>query len=226
MELWALRHPVSLWNELNIHQGQDRREPGLSTKGVKQAERIGEYLRNFDLISIWSSPLPRTIQLAEIINKYQNPKIPLFLEPALMEVTHGEADGLHISEVQKRFPDGISRWKNRNLDDPCFPGGEPLRNVAKRGSKAFSKIARTAAQSTIYALDDRIVIVISHGAILKLSLAQLSGLNLDAKDWWHKFPQDNGCINILQWTGKTLLVKTVNSTDHLGDTRYTPKITI
>lgn len=223
MEIWAIRHPISIDNELEIHQGQDPNAPGLSEKGFEQAFRIARFLRNFRVLKIWSSPLLRTMQLARMIKNSCDPLLSVIEEPGLMEMTNGVVDGLLLSEMKERFPEGWRAWKQNVIDRPCYLGGESKKETAKRGVATLRKIARLSfpLPENYYELDN-IVVAVSHGTLLHLTLASLNRVNL--RNHQKFIAQNNGCINFLRWSWMGLEATYINFTGHLGDTDFSPKI--
>lgn len=221
-EIWAIRHTVSIGNELDIHQGQNPNAPGLSRRGFAQAFRIARFLRNFRVLKIWSSPLLRTMQLARVLKNSCNPLLSIIEEPGLMEITNGVIDGISLAEVKKRFPEGWKNWEQNILDRPCFPGGESIQKATERGVRTLNKIARLSFPlPENHYTPDEIAVVVSHGTLLELASTDLAGNSLEDRK---KFFQKNGCINFLRWTWMGLEIRSVNFTEHLGDTDFSPKI--
>jgi len=224
-ELWLLRHTVSIWNKEGIHQGQCPNEPGLSPEGIEQAKKIGEFLRWIKICGIWTSPLPRAMQLAKIISSYQFALPIIYPEMDLMEWTNGEADGMSFEEIKKKFPAGWWRWEKRITHIPIFPGGESIENLAARGRKVIYKIMKTASKSKLCPNYDGIAIAISHGALNGFTLASWLGIPL--KNGVELVPQENGCINKLRLSGKRIkVIQPINITTHLGDLRNSPDIAV
>lgn len=62
----------------------DPNEP-LSDEGLKQAEKLSEYLKSLDISDIWCSPLPRAIQTIKPFLEYSSRKVTL-----LPELTEGQ----------------------------------------------------------------------------------------------------------------------------------------
>ncbi len=222
-----LRHGASVWNEMQIHQGQCFRELGLSEKGYRQAEITGRFFKDSPVICIWSSPLPRAMQTASIIRTCLPHKTPVFLNDDLMEISNGVVDGMPFSEIKKLFPDGWSRWEKKIFDKPLFPRGEIVENVLKRIVRAHEGIVNEAYEYANYNfLDEATIIVVSHGAVNSLFLAHIDQSPLEKA--FEKFPQDNACINVLVWDSetKTFSIEKTNNTTHLGQFFFSPKIKI
>lgn len=228
VEVWLLRHGVSIWNKMGIYQGQSWIEPGIAPEGVMQAKCIGELLHEKTILSIWSSPLIRACQTAIIIAGYQKNLLPLIIHQyGLMEITNGKIDGLPFRDIKEQFPERWKLWEEKIIDinTPIFPEGESLMQVANRGERNLLKIARRAATiQRNMSSGNGIVIIVSHGAINSLTLAKISGVPLTrALD---EFPQWNGCINVLHWNGSQFSIKSINNTQHLNGCQLNSPIAI
>ena len=73
MNIYIVRHGTTVWNEKKITQGYFKNR--LSERGKKEINRVSEKLRDVKIDIIYSSPLVRAIQSANIINKYHNVKV-------------------------------------------------------------------------------------------------------------------------------------------------------
>lgn len=225
VELWLLRHTVSIWNKEGIYQGQCFDEPGLAPEGIAQAREIGEFLRGVKICGIWTSPLPRAMQLAKIISDYQHRLPVIHPERDLMEWTNGEADGMSFEEIKKKFPAEWKLWEKRITHIPIFPGGESLENLAERGRNVIYKIMKTYSRSRLYPNFNGVCIGIGHGAINGFTLASL--LRIPLKQGVELVPQENGCINKLRLNGNHIkVIQPINITSHLNNLRYSPDIAV
>ena len=73
MIIYVLRHGTTVWNEEGRTQG--RRQNKLSFAGKELAQKTAEKLKDKKIDIIYSSPLMRTMQTANIVNKYHDAKI-------------------------------------------------------------------------------------------------------------------------------------------------------
>lgn len=232
-EVWLIRHGVSIWNIEQIHQGQSFREPGLSPIGRNQALNIGLKLREEKLAAIHTSPLPRAEQTARLINWSNAYPANIFGEAGLKEISHGIADGMRYQDIFNKYSSYWLKWLDREMETPCFPGGESQLAVQARMFKTMLNLAQASENRKAhwkFEKQECKIIVVAHGGVNKLFLAHVLGL--PAKDNFD-IPQENACINILLWDGNNFLVKTdeagklmINLTDHLGEHRMSPNIKI
>ena len=64
-KLILVRHGETVWNVEKIYRG--RTDVNLDEVGIKQAKLLGKYLSNWELEAIYSSPLKRALDTANII---------------------------------------------------------------------------------------------------------------------------------------------------------------
>lgn len=121
-------------------QGAGFDEP-LDRLGIEQAKELLEKLKDVHLDVIYTSPLVRAVQTAEIV---ANNEIPVFKDSDLKEASFGEAEGLTLSEVYKKFPDIADLWQDlseKGMDVSFPPNGETKRQIQSRIVNCLEKIA-------------------------------------------------------------------------------------
>ncbi|MDQ2909431.1 MAG: histidine phosphatase family protein [Actinomycetota bacterium] len=100
------RHGETDWNRDNRFQGHA--DPPLNETGRAQAAELSAALADEPLVAVYSSPLRRALETAEIV------ATPHGLEPvqvtALREVDVGSWQGLTRAEIEERFPEQFARW--------------------------------------------------------------------------------------------------------------------
>ena len=153
--LW--RHGQTAWNLESRFQG--RIDIPLDAKGVAQSEETATRLAALRPAAILSSPLQRAARTAAALADVTG--LTIAMDPDLIERGGGVWEGLTNSEIKARYPDEYSRWE--------APDGETSAEVAKRVGTALERaIGRMP--------DDGPLVVVSHGAALRLGLANLLGL--------------------------------------------------
>jgi broad specificity phosphatase PhoE len=100
------RHGETDWNRENRFQGHA--DPPLNDTGRAQAAALAKALADESLDAVYSSPLRRAFETAEIA------AAPHGLEPvpvdALREVDVGSWEGLTRAEIEQRYPEQFARW--------------------------------------------------------------------------------------------------------------------
>ena len=85
MNLYIMRHGTTIWNEKKIIQGRSNNR--LSKNGIIATEEVSKEKINTKFDVIYVSPLMRTMQTANIMNKYHNVKI--IKDERLIEIEQG-----------------------------------------------------------------------------------------------------------------------------------------
>lgn len=140
--IYIFRHGQTELNAKGIFQGQ-KNNPELNEQGIKQAQGLADRLIEKKLDIIYTSPLQRAIQTAEIANfKLQ---VPIIIENELIEGNFGIAEGQSKEHIKNNMPVEYTNW--RNLDDDfldCrFDGGESKREIQTRFFNCLDKIVST-----------------------------------------------------------------------------------
>jgi probable phosphoglycerate mutase len=95
MNVYVMRHGHTSYNALGLCNDDPNTDVHLSETGIQQAQAAAEQLRDVSLDRIIVSPLPRTRQTAEIINRYHH--APIEVHPALADIRSG-FDGRAVGE--------------------------------------------------------------------------------------------------------------------------------
>ena len=85
MEILVMRHGTTVWNEKKITQGRTNNR--LSKAGKEVAGFRAEEFKNEKIDLIFASPLMRTMQTANIMNKFHNVKI--IKDERIVEIDQG-----------------------------------------------------------------------------------------------------------------------------------------
>jgi probable phosphoglycerate mutase len=145
--------------------------PGLSDEGRAQAEAAAERIASWDpslpaLSSIYSSPLRRTRETAEVLAKAVG--LPAQECQELVDCDAGEWAGASFKELARR-----PEWATVQLYPSgfCFPGGDSLLGMQARAVGAVRSLAsRHPGQS---------IVVVSHADPIKAVVADALGLYFD-----------------------------------------------
>lgn len=195
-----VRHGQSTGNIENKWEGV-KSVSGLSQLGKEQAEITGEYLGNFaaDAQKIYTSPLRRALETADIISRYQSAPIESVKE--LIEIDMGALEGKASQEVMEGFPQILSLW-GPEVSTP-LPEGESAESVAIRGSEVMRDIGRR------HKFSDK-VIVVSHQGAITLGLATL----LNNKASFMNYQPSNCGVTFIEFDPEPDLIL-LDYTDHL-----------
>ncbi len=154
------RHGETDWNRESRFQGHA--DPPLNRTGSAQAVDLSVALMAEELAAVYSSPLRRALETAEVVAASHG------LEPVpvddLREVDVGSWSGLTRAEVEERFPAQFARW----LD--FGQGWEDGETYEQMGRRAVDALLRLAA-----AHDGGRVLAVTHGGPIRAAFAFADG---------------------------------------------------
>ena len=90
MSLYITRHGETDYNIKELVCGIS--EAMLSDKGIKQAQKLADLLRNIDYKFLYVSPLQRAIDTANYANVHQ---VEMIIEPRIREFNFGKCEGVY-----------------------------------------------------------------------------------------------------------------------------------
>jgi broad specificity phosphatase PhoE len=166
-ELLLIRHGESTANATGVWQGQ--LEFALSEEGRLQARMVGRALAGESFDGIYSSPLARAFETAEIIVRETN--FPGTVAPieGLMERRGGLLEGTTHAEREARNPELVNKFLGLPEEERwTLVGAETDGEILHRFERAISDIrARHAAGARI--------LVVSHGGVMRAFLRDRFG---------------------------------------------------
>lgn len=95
MRLFIARHGKTVWNEKKRTQGRVYNR--LSNQGKIFSNEVAQKLKDIEFDYIFSSPLLRAVQTANIINKYHNKKI--IKDERLTDIDQGVFTGRYFESL-------------------------------------------------------------------------------------------------------------------------------
>lgn len=186
-KIYIARHGETDWNRAGKLQGAT--DVPLNEEGRKQAVACGKFFEDIAIRAIFTSPLQRARETAEIIN--QQLHLPLIQIDAFRERTFGAAEGMTYEERSKVYP-----RKN-------YPNQESF--------KAFRKRLVRGLQEIYEAYPDEEVALIAHGAVIHTLFQIVQNADF--------FPQharlSNGGVSTIYSKGGEWWLESYNNTHHL-----------
>ena len=177
-----IRHGETEWNVLHRFQGLT--DIPLNDTGRQQAGFAKTGLLDVELAAIYTSPLQRAVETAEIIRGDR--EIPVYPTEGLREVGIGEWEGLLVSEIDEKYPGWYDIWRTTPTQIR-LKGGEPYAETQKRAWKTFWEIVKKH--------EGQIVLIVSHMMCISSILLTVAGIPLD-EVWQH--PIRNAALNIVE----------------------------
>lgn len=173
----------------------------LSETGRMQARSAATQLKNRPIASVFSSPLLRAVQTAEIIA--QPHRLTVNQVSQLIEVDVGQWENRSWVHIAVEEPGPYERFMS-NPAEHGYLGGESFNDVYDRVAPAIVNLMESNLGRTI--------VVVAHNIVNRVFLANTLGIPLSrARD----ISQENCGMNVLKYdNGKTKL-KTLNATFHL-----------
>jgi broad specificity phosphatase PhoE len=159
--LLLARHGETVWHADNRYAG-GRSEPGLTDRGVGQAEQLAKTAVAIGVDAVVSSPQQRAVITATPAAEALG--VPLHLRPDLREVDFGDLEGHLLGDMD---PEAARRFR----EDPeanAFPNAEPLAAAGARGAAALRALDEAHEGDT--------VLVVAHSTLFRLTLCVLLGL--------------------------------------------------
>ena len=191
-----LRHAHSVANEKGVLAG---RASGivLSKKGELQAEDLRKRLGSLKFKEIRVSPLERcllTLQPWLDERGISNRKI--VIDQGLSEVDYGDWTGKRLSSLALK-----KEWRvvQKTPSKMVFPEGESLLGVQKR--------ARKSLMNAIAMAQGGVVLIVSHGDVIKSIIADSLQLELDK---FQKIVIDPASISVLDYNRKSFRLLHLN----------------
>lgn len=144
------------------------RLPGvsLSDEGRASATRLAERLGSLELAAVFTSPLERTRETADIVAHPHGLRV--VEEPSVIEVDYGAWQGRSLAQLRR-----LAMWRQivSTPSQVVFPDGESMLAMQVRAVEACNRIAASAAKRT--------VAVVSHADVIKAILSHYLGQPFD-----------------------------------------------
>jgi broad specificity phosphatase PhoE len=147
MRVYAIRHGQTKMNAQNLINSQLDDE--LTDKGIEQARTAGHVIPT-SVARIYSSPLHRTRQTAELIN--ETVKLPLTFHDELKEVDFGVLTGTEYT--------GEAKVHHIAMDYDWRPSGEDVQDVKTRVQHILGTIHQENG--------DGEALIVAHGGIIRM----------------------------------------------------------
>lgn len=172
MELYIIRHGETYWN--HEHRIQGRSDISLNSAGRELAGKTGESLEQTAFDVIYSSPLIRAYETANLIRGHRN--IPIIRDDRLQEVSFGICEGDSLDKLNGDLTSPSHYFFDRpelyvppeggeTLEDLCARASGFLKNEIEPKEKDFSRI-----------------MIVAHAALNKALLCHI--MQHGIKDFW------------------------------------------
>ena len=195
------RHGETAWNRDKIFRGTY--DIPLNDTGKVQAKLLAQAFKNRKIDAVYTSPLSRAYQTAQLSLSTQN--IVPVTDERLIDINYGDWTGKEDGEVAKQWPEEHNLW-NMSPQNATLPNGETLRKVYNRTVEAMEEITSKHNNQT--------VAIFAHRVVNKLLVLAALESELDRFTF---IIQDNCCLNEFESTNTGYLIRTINNTAHITD---------
>lgn len=154
MNLYLIRHGQTDWNVMKKMQGTE--DIPLNDEGRTQAEACAQALSLIPFEAIYTSPLSRARETAQIISA-RHGHTPVIVEPGLTERDFGEGSGMTYHEFHSTYPE-YPTVLPKGMEAP-----EQLRSRVCQAVRSCAEKHRNTS-----------ILLISHGASINAFLYQIS----------------------------------------------------
>jgi phosphoserine phosphatase len=218
-----VRHGESTFNVERRVQGHFDQST-LTEAGRSGARQVGLALKDLRFDAIYSSPLKRAKETAELITENLEGNLsPIKTTDDLKEVNLVLWEGLPFGEVQEKFPEEYKHWQNQpHLLRMLIPGqnGEtieffPILDLFEQAKRFWQTVLPQHPGETI--------LVVAHSGINRSLISTAIGL---PPDCYQAIQQANSCISVLNFAdgfGSQVQLESLNLTAHLGDDLPKPR---
>src|SRR5688572_1993598 len=199
--LFLVRHGETDWNRSGQIMGE--RPVPLNRHGVAQAQRLAESLQGRSIEALYSSPVARAVQTADILSPALH--LPVTVEGGLTEVGVGQWEGRYWKDLTE---DSVRHNFYTRPQEARPPGGETLHEVQRRAVAAVERAgAGVRAGSLLF---------VSHADVLRAILAHYLRIDLQTA---HQMRIDHASLTALEVHGPAADLLFLNLTPDAGGPR-------
>jgi len=190
--IYLVRHGETPLTPHRKFSGDGALNPGLTAKGLMEAELVANEIANLAPDVLITSPLQRTMQTAEAISKATG------LDPVV------DPNGLSIEEVRKAYPAEYAQWLASTAYAP--PEGESYESAQARAIQGLL--------SLVADYPGKKVCVTTHNGIIKTALA--AAMKVDTSAIFNIDVSPCSISSISIWPSDSLMaIRSTNERGHL-----------
>lgn len=180
LTVYLLRHGETAWNaDGNRYCG--RTDLPLTAIGIQQAKVVSDQLKRIHFDAVFSSPLQRALQTAQIASGGKD----VVTDSRLTEIDFGKWEGKTKEEFIAENKNLWVNWLNDPAASPAGGTGENAKSVIERVSEFYIDLLKRYPSGK--------VLVVGHNGINRLYLSYKLGMPLRN---YRKFFLDNAAITL------------------------------
>ncbi len=209
-----MRHGQSSYNTERRIQGRSDASI-LTEKGRDDALKVAAALSRLIFAAVYTSPLQRAKQTAEVIIGGLTTSLTLQTSDQLMEIDLPLWEGMLLQDVRQKFPEDYRRWQE-------IPHELLMLVPQPEGTRKHSPVlalyeqARQFWQEILPRHAGETILIVGHNGINRALLSTALGI---PPSRYHSIQQSNCGISVLNFAGLGQLVQleSMNQTAHLGE---------
>ena len=202
LKIYITRHGETQWNKESKMQGWKNSD--LTEKGVENAKKLGESLKNVEFDYIYCSPLGRAIDTAKYIRGNRDTEITII--ESLKEMGFGICEGMEHEKVKELYPSlQFNFWKKPHLYQPV--NGERFDELINRVKKVLYDIIDNTSGENI--------LIVSHTVVIKAIYLIIK--NYCIEDLWNPPFMYDTCLTVLEVKDKKIEIILEADVSHLNN---------
>ena len=200
VKIFLIRHGQTESNIQGRYQGS--LDTILTETGKEQAKLAKKYLSQVNFSSIYSSPMKRALESANIFA--EGTGIEIKIREGLKELNFGKWEGLQFEEINRIYRKDYQDWLSDPYKHPPT-GGESFGALILRAEADITKMLEENE-------DGSNIAVITHGGVI---LALIVNWLKIPSQCWRSLIQRQGAINVVVIDGGFPYISSINYTGHL-----------
>lgn len=172
MKIYFVRHGETIWNKEKKIQGQS--DIPLNGYGKELGEITAKALKDISFDIVYSSPLIRAKETAEILLKNRN--LEIHEDPRLVEMSFGEGEGESLPEIHTHPEMKLHNFIHNPGQYTPPAGGETFEELYDRCKNFIEEIILPAEKKY------DCMLVVGHGALIRGFIHNIN--NRPSKDFW------------------------------------------
>lgn len=204
IRIYLIRHGETEMNRLGVFRG--RFEVDLNERGRKQAAEIARALEGQGIEVLYSGPLRRTRETAEIIGRALG--VECIVDEGFNNIRLGVWQGVPKEQVKRDYPEMWTQWQTAP-EHLLVPGGETVEDLKRRAYARILEIVkgREASRASVIG-------IVTHRSVMKALAAAF--LNVPPPYFW-KFYVDNAAYSVFEHDSSGFSLISWNINSHLSE---------
>ena len=193
-----VRHGQTRSNVTGFYMGWSNED--LNDVGYTQARKLSARLAGLPLASVYTSPLKRAYTTASLIAEPHGIEVKPLED--LIEIKLGDWEGLHESEIARRWPE---LWQQSQIDPSgmAMPNGESFSQVAERAVRAF--------EAVLAANQGKRAVIVTHDIVVRILAAHVMGVTYSI---YRRLEVNNASLSVVRIAAGSRQLITLNDTSH------------